>query len=148
MPKAKSHIPEGLRALQPQIVTTGAQKFLDFTKAAFRAEIGGVMHGPNGVIMHSFIRIADSTLFVSDAAAGFAKPTSSNLFLYVPDVDATVKAAVSAGAKVTTPVSDMFWGDRWGMVEDPFGNVWQLATHIEDISEEEMRKRAPKPGAP
>jgi uncharacterized glyoxalase superfamily protein PhnB len=99
------------------------------------------MTGPdNKGIMHAHVRIGDSVVFMSDAG-GFAKPTTANVFAYVEDVDATVERAAAAGAKVMAPVADMFWGDRWGMVEDPFGNVWQVATHIEDVSPEEMKRR-------
>ena len=90
--------------------------------------------------MHGFVAIGDCAIFVSDAG-GFAKPTSANLFLYVSDVDATFESAKSAGCKPMSPPNDMFWGDRWSMVEDPFGNVWQIATHKEEVTSEEMQKR-------
>ena len=138
---AKKAIPDGLRSVQPQIVVTGADRALDFCKAAFGAETPHPpMKGPDGKIMHAHLRIGDSVVFVAEAG-GFAKPTSSNTFVYVPDVDAVFKKAVAAGAKAVAPPSDMFWGDRWSMVEDPFGNVWQIATHVEDVSPEEMMKR-------
>ena len=141
MAKAKSHIPEGLRAVIPQLVVADGRKLLAFCEAAFGASVGDMVPGPDGKgVLHGFMRIHGEAVFFSDAA-GFAKPTTANFFLYVPDVDATVAAAVAAGAKISAPVADMFWGDRWGMIEDPFGNAWQIATHIEDIDPEEMKRR-------
>ncbi len=149
MTKSKQPIPQGLRAVQPQLVVKGAQRAIDFAKAAFGAEMPHPpMKGPDGTIMHGFVRIADCVVFVAEAG-GFAKATSSNTFLYVPDVDAVFEKAVAAGAKPLAPPNDMFWGDRWSMIEDPFGNVWQIATHVEDVTPDEMQKRManmPKPG--
>jgi uncharacterized glyoxalase superfamily protein PhnB len=146
MTTSRKHIPEGLHAVTPQLVVSNARALHAFCEAAFGAQLGGVMPGPEGKgVMHSFMRIGDSAIFASDA--GFAKPTSANVFLYVEDADAAVARATAAGAKVTAPVKTMFWGDRWGMIEDPFGNVWQVATHVEDVSPEEMMRRA-KAAAP
>ena len=107
------------------------------------------MRGPDGAsIMHAHVIIGDSAIFFSDAG-GFAKPTTANLFFYVPDVDKAIAQAAAAGAKVLAPATDMFWGDRWSMLEDPSGNVWQIATHVEDVSPEEMQRRManlPRPG--
>jgi uncharacterized glyoxalase superfamily protein PhnB len=139
MPKSKHPIPPGLHAVTPQLVIKGAQKAIDFYKSAFGAEIVQSMPGPDGGVMHANLKIGDAAVFVSDP--GFSKATTANLFLYVPDVDAAFDRATKAGAKVAAPLTDMFWGDRWGMVEDPFGNAWQLATHVEDLSPEEMGKR-------
>jgi uncharacterized glyoxalase superfamily protein PhnB len=141
MGKAKSHIPEGLAAVIPQLVTKDARALIEFATKAFGAEMQHAMPGPDGKgIMHGFFRIGGVAVFVSDAA-GFAQPTQSNLFVYVPDVDAAYANALAAGAKPVAPVSDMFWGDRWGMVADPFGNIWQIATHKETITPEEMQQR-------
>ena len=142
-------IPEGLRTLTPQLVVEDAAALLAFVKDAFGAELPHPpMLGPDRKsIMHAHVRIGDSVLFVS-SAGGFAKPTTSNLFVYVADVDAAALRATAAGAKVVAPVANMFWGDRWGMVEDRFGNVWQVATHVEDVSPDEMKRRManlPKP---
>jgi PhnB protein len=99
------------------------------------------MPGPDGKgVMHGMIRIGNSVIFVSDLP-GFAQPTQANLFVYVPDVDASFANALAAGAQALQPVSDMFWGDRWGMVADPWGTVWQIATHQETLSPEEMAAR-------
>ena len=142
MAKSKStkSVPDGFHTITPQLVVAGAQKFIAFSKEALGAEHMHSMPGPDGKIMHAALRLGDSTLFLSDAGE-FAKPTSTNLFLYVADVDAAFARATKAGCKVVQPVADMFWGDRWGMVEDPFGNQWQLATHVEDVAPEEMQRR-------
>jgi PhnB protein len=142
MPRSNKPIPEGLHTLTPQLVVKDGCGLITFLKAAFAAEMPfPPMPGADGKsIMHAHVKIGDSVLFLSDAG-GFAKPTTANLFLYVTDVDKTVAQATAAGAKVLAPVSDMFWGDRWGMLEDPFGNVWQVATHVEDVSPDEMQRR-------
>jgi len=148
MTRSTRPIPEGLHSLTPQVVTNDAGAFLAFAAAAFGAELPQPpMKGPDGGIMHAHLRIGDSVLFASEAG-GFAKPTRSNMFLYVPDVDNAVAKATAAGAKILAPPADMFWGDRWAMVEDGFGNVWQIATHIEDVSPSEIKERManlPKP---
>lgn len=141
MPRSTKPIPEGLHSLTPQIVVKDAAAALELYQRTFGAEVLGKMTGPDGKgITHSHVRIGDSILFVSDA--GFAPPTAANLFLYVPDVDAVYARATEAGFKSVAPLADMFWGDRWGQVQDPYGNTWQLATHTEDVSAEEMQKRA------
>jgi uncharacterized glyoxalase superfamily protein PhnB len=148
MPKSNRPIPEGLHSLTPQLVVKDATKLVDFLKSAFGASVMHVMPGPDGKgVMHGAARVGDSTVFFCDVP-GFAKPTTANLFLYVPDVDAAFARATSAGAKPAAPVTDMFWGDRWGMVEDPFGNTWQIATHVEDVSPDEMAKRMKAAGPP
>jgi len=141
MVNSTKSIPDGFHTITPQLVVAGAQKFIAFAKEAFGAEHLHSMPGPDGkTIMHAALRLGDSTLFLSDASE-FAKPTATNLFLYVADVDTAFARATKAGCKVVAPVSDMFWGDRWGMVEDSFGNHWQLATHVEDVAPEEMQRR-------
>jgi PhnB protein len=140
MSKAKSHIPEGLPAVIPQLVVKDARALVDFANKAFGAELQHAAPGPDGTgVMHGFFRIGGAPVFVSDAA--FAQPTQANLFVYVPDVDAAFSRAIAAGAKQLAPVGDMFWGDRWGMLADPWGNIWQVATHKEVVSPEEMQKR-------
>lgn len=140
MSKAKNHVPEGLSAVTPQLVAPDARILVDFLNKAFGAELLHAMPGPDGRgIMHGMLRLADSLLFVADA--GFAPPTQANLFIYVPEVDATFAKALAAGAKQLQPVADMFWGDRWGMFADPSGNVWQVATNRETLTPEEMQQR-------
>jgi uncharacterized glyoxalase superfamily protein PhnB len=141
MPKAKSHIPEGLSAVTPQLVTKDARAVAAFAEKAFGAKLEHAMPGPDGKgVMHGMLRIGAAVVFVSDVP-GFAQHTQANLFVYVPDVDASYASALAAGAKALQPVTDMFWGDRWGMVADPWGTVWQIATHKETISPEEMMSR-------
>jgi PhnB protein len=107
------------------------------------------MQGPGGKIGHAEIKIGDSIVMLADEMPGSAvrSPqslggTTMGVFLYVPDVDATFKQAEGAGAKVVSPPADMFWGDRYGTLTDPYGHVWSVATHREDIAPEEMQKRA------
>lgn len=142
MSKTTNHIPKGLRGIIPQLVVPDARRTIQFLEEAFGAQSESPpMLTPDGKsVMHAFVRIGDEAIFLCDAGT-FAKPTSTNIFLYVPDVDAAYKRAVAAGAKPVMPVSDMFWGDRWGSLEDPFGNQWQLATHVEDVPPEQMMER-------
>jgi PhnB protein len=136
-----AHIPQGLPAVIAQIVVKDAAALIDFAVRTFDAQRGHTMPGPDGKgIMHGMFLVGGVPIFVSDAG-GFAPPTSANLFVYVPDVDAAFARAVESGAKVLSPVLDMFWGDRWGMVSDPWGNTWQIATHKEDVLPEDMMKR-------
>ena len=147
MARTTKTIPEGLRALNTQLVVQEAEKLIAFCQKAFGAELLHKMPGPDGKgVIHAALRFGDVAVMVSQP--GFAQPTSSNLFLYVPDVDAVYQQAVAAGAKPLAPVADMFWGDRWGLVADPFGNAWQIATHKEDVAPEEMMKRMRAAGPP
>lgn len=148
---AQKPIPEGYHTITPHLVIRGATRAIDFYRAAFGAEELFRMPGPDGRIMHAELRIGDSRVMLSDEdPAGGAKApdalggTTGALLLYVADVDTWVDRAVKAGAKVTAPVADMFWGDRYGRIQDPFGHSWALATHKEDLTPEEMRQRAGK----
>jgi len=151
MPKAVKPIPEGFHTVTPYLVVRDTKRALEFYKKAFGAETRLAMPGPDGRIMHAEFRIGDSILFMSDENVAMApqlKAPESNggiatgsTFLYVPDVDAVVKRAVDAGAKLTMPVADQFWGDRFGKVIDPFGHHWGVATHKEDLSPQDMQKR-------
>jgi PhnB protein len=134
------HIPANLGPIVPQLVVEGAQKAIEFLQRALGAELLHSMPGPKGSVMHAAVRIGEGTLFLSDATE-FAKPTQSNTYVYLRDVDAVFARAVAAGAQVIAPLTNMFWGDRWGMVADPFGNLWQLGQHVEDVSPEEMQRR-------
>jgi PhnB protein len=133
-------IPEGYHTVTPSLSLKGAAKFIDFAKAAFGAEEAFRMPMPNGDIMHAEVRIGDSTVMVHDAMG--QPPTISALFLYVKDVDALYKRAVSAGATSAAAPADMFWGDRVAQVTDQFGNHWSIATHTEDVAPDEVEKRA------
>jgi PhnB protein len=148
MKKTVSPIPAGYHTATPYLVIKDAAKAIEFYKQAFGAQEIFRMPKPDGTIMHGEIQIGDSRLMLADeSAVGAHSPQSLNgtpvsIFLYVADVDAAFNQAVSAGAKPTTPVQDMFWGDRYGRVTDPFGHQWHVATHKEDVSPAEMGQRA------
>lgn len=133
-------IPVGYHTVTPFLRIQGAADAIEFYKRAFGAVERGRMPGQKGEIMHAEIKIGDSVIMLADATMG--PPTQASLHLYVEDVDAAWKKAVSAGAKVEMPLADMFWGDRYGTLTDAWGNRWSLATHKEDLSEEQMKKRA------
>jgi PhnB protein len=141
-------IPEGMHSISPSLVVRGAAKAIDFYKKAFGAVERARMPAPDGQsIWHAEIQIGDSIFMMADenVAMGNKSPqslgdTPITLHLYVEDADATFKRAVDAGAKVKMPMDDAFWGDRYGQVTDPFGFHWSLATHVKDMSPEEMRK--------
>ena len=123
----------------PVITVDGAEAAITFYKAAFGATERLRMPGPDGKIMHAEIMIGDSVVMVNDAIQGPA--TKSKLHIYVPDCDALYSQALAAGASTEMPLQDMFWGDRYGTVTDPYGNSWGVATHKEDVSPEEMERR-------
>lgn len=142
-------VPDGYHTLTPYIVVDAAADAITFYQKAFGAEEMYRMPGPGGKIMHAEIQIGDSRLMLSDAIPemGGRSPKAlggspASILVYVPDVDAAFTRAVEAGATAEMPVANMFWGDRYGKVKDPYGHVWQLATHVEDVSPEEMGKRA------
>jgi PhnB protein len=117
-----------------------AKAVIDFCRKTFAAKVrGDVMRGPDGKILHAEIEFGDSIVMVSDAVRETERP--ANLFVYVEAVDKVIAKAVKAGAKVLEPAADMFWGDRFGRVEDPVGNRWAIATHIEDVTPKELKKR-------
>lgn len=142
-------IPKGYHVVTPSIVVRGAAEAIEFYKKAFGAKELYRMPGPDGKVMHAEIKIGDSIVMLADEfpQMGSSAPqtvggTASSLLIYTRDVDALFNQAVAAGAKVAMPVSDMFWGDRYGKVTDPFGHQWQLATHKENVTPKEMAKRA------
>jgi uncharacterized glyoxalase superfamily protein PhnB len=143
-----SYIPEGTRTVTPHLVIKGAAKAIDFYARAFGAQEHLRMPGPGGSIGHAELQIGDSLVYLADEWPGGSsrspqslKGSSVVIHLYVPDVDAAFQRAVGAGAKVSMPVMDMFWGDRFGQVRDPFGHLWSLATHKEDLTPDEMARR-------
>jgi PhnB protein len=153
MAKKAKPIPEGYQTVTPHVVLDDCARAIDFYTKAFGAKERMRMPGPGGKIAHAEIKIGDSIVMMNDEmpsmpgqpgvykspkAAGFA---TAALFLYVKDVDAAFERAVKAGCTVRTPVTDMFWGDRWGQVIDPFGLTWGLATHKEDLTPKQMAKR-------
>jgi len=140
-------IPEGYHALTPYLIVDGAAAAIDFYVRAFGAVEVMRMPAPNGRIGHAEVRIGDSHLMLADEdpSMGFRGPKSGggnavSLLLYVADCDAVVDRAVAAGAKVTRPVADQFYGDRTGGILDPFGHAWYVSTHVKDVSDEEMRR--------
>ena len=142
-------IPEGYHSLQIYLAVEDAAKAIDFYKEAFGAEETIRMPGPDGKIAHAELQIGDSKLMLSDPMpqstvlppSQRGGPTAS-VFMYVEDVDATFDQATAAGADVEMELQDMFWGDRFGSLSDPFGHIWSIATHKEDLSEEEMAERS------
>lgn len=140
-------IPKGFHTVTPHLVVRDAARALEFYKKAFGAEVKDVMPGPGGKIMHAVMKIGDSLVMLNDEMPemGSLSPqsvggSSVTLHLYVDDVDALYKKAAAAGVTTTMPVMDMFWGDRYGTVTDPFGHHWSLGTHIRDMTMEEMQK--------
>ena len=150
MTKAVKAIPDGHHAVTPSLVVHDADAAIRFYQQAFGAVEVARFPNPNGKgILHAVIKIGDSLVFLSDEFPdmGNRSPktlggTSAGIYLYVEDVDALYPKAVAAGAQPRVPLMDMFWGDRYGRVVDPFGYEWALATHKEDVSPEEMGQRA------
>jgi PhnB protein len=133
-------IPDGYSTVTPFLNIKGAAAAMDFYKKAFGAEERGRMAAPDGSIAHAEMKIGDSIIMISDAVMN--SPTQASLHLYVENCDAAWDRAIKAGAKVVTPIADQFWGDRYGVLSDAWGNRWGIATHKEDISEADMGKRA------
>ncbi|HET9650764.1 MAG TPA: VOC family protein [Usitatibacter sp.] len=149
-------IPKGFTTVTPHLACEGAAEAIEFYKRAFGAEEVTRLPGPNGTVMHGEIRIGGSVIMLGEACPerGVLGPKALkgspvSLMLYVDDADATAARAQKAGAKITQPVAEMFWGDRYGTLEDPFGHRWGVATHVRDVSEAEMaeamRKMAEHP---
>ena len=144
-------IPAGMHTVTPHLVVRGAAKAIDFYKKAFDAKENARLPGPNGTIMHAEIRIGDSSVMLMDESPEWKsvgpqtlKGSPVTIHLYVNDADRTFDAAVKAGAKPVMPMSDMFWGDRYGVLEDPFGHSWAVATHQRDVSREEIQEAVKK----
>lgn len=148
MPTPVKPIPERYHSITPNLVCRDAGAAIDFYKSVFGAMELSRIPGPGGKIMHAELKIGDSVIFVNDVMMGEppALPAPGNfnlasLHLYVPDVDAVFNRAVAARARVDMPVQDMFWGDRYGRLTDPFGQQWSIATHIEDVAPDDMERR-------
>src|SRR5437667_5026012 len=141
-------IPQGFHTLTPHLIVRNADQAIEFYKKAFGAEVrGDVARMPNGKVLHAELRIGDSILMLNDEMpeAGALSPLSGGsssvtLHVYLPNVDAAFERATSAGAQVKMPLQDQFWGDRYGVVSDPFGHKWSLATHVKDLSPEQMQR--------
>jgi len=139
-------IPKGFHTVTPCLMVRGADRALEFYRKAFGAEIHDRLTGPDGKsVIHAQIRVGDSFIFLGDEVPGMegGAPekyggSPASLHLYVEDVDAAVERAVKAGAQVRMPVADMFWGDRYGIVVDPFGHCWSIATQLREMSADEI----------
>ena len=150
MTKNAKPIPDGFHTVTPHLILSDTKRALEFYKKAFGAETRSSMPGPDGKIMHAEMKIGDSIVFLADEMPAMAPDNkspktasciTSSTILYVQDADAVFKKAIDAGAKAIMPPADMFWGDRFGKVTDPFGHQWGIATHIEDVSPQDMQKR-------
>jgi PhnB protein len=146
---AMKHIPEGYHAVTPYLFVQGAANALDFYKRAFGAVELLRFEGPNGTIGHAEIRIGDSPVMLADEVPemGARSPRTYGgspvgLMIYVEDVDSTFPQAIAAGGKELRPLADQFYGDRSGTLTDPYGHIWTVATHKEDVSHEELRRRS------
>ena len=140
-------IPKGYHTITPFMTVRDAARAIEFYKQAFGAKEKGVMKGPGGKVMHAELVIGDSIIMLADEFPEFGSlsPQSTGgsgtgLHIYIEDVDSAFDRAVKAGATVEMPVADMFWGDRYGKLRDPFGHKWSIGTHKADLSMEEMKK--------
>jgi PhnB protein len=140
-------VPDGYHTLTPFLTVSDAAKAIEFYKNAFGAEERGITKGPDGKVMHAEVKIGDSIIMLSDEFPDFGVKSPEafggspmGLHIYLDGVDAAFDRAVTAGATVEMPVMDQFWGDRYGRLRDPFGHKWSIATHIKDMSADEMKK--------
>jgi len=150
-PKKVLIIPKGYHSITPYLVVSQGANAIEFYKKAFAAKVVMRMDQPNGKVGHAELQIGDAKIMLADICPekGSRAPESFGgspvgIHLYIKDVDKVVARAVAAGAKLLRPVENMFYGDRTGSIEDPYGHQWYIATHIEDVSPAEMRKRAAK----
>jgi len=141
-------VPEGMHTITPHLSVREASKAIEFYKKAFGAEVVDVHYTPDGKVMHAHLKIGDSHLLLADEFPGMGTPAPQTLGgspvvlnIYVDDVDSLFNQAVAAGATVTMPLADQFWGDHYGQIVDPFGHHWALGAHQEDVSPEEMERR-------
>jgi PhnB protein len=146
---ATKAIPDGYTTATPYLIIKGAAEAIDFYKRAFGATELMRMADPQGRVGHAEIRIGDSVIMLADEhpAMGYRSPrslggSSVSILLYLENVDTVFERALKAGARAQRPVADQFYGDRSGTLEDPFGHVWTIATHVEDVPAEEMERRA------
>lgn len=142
-------VPEGMHTITPHLVVQNGKKAIEFYKKAFGAQEIGAHYAPDGKLTHAMLKIGDSMLMMADEFPGMGGKSPQSLggspvllHIYVEDVDSLFNQAVAAGAKVTMPLGDQFWGDRYGQVADPFGHQWALGSRREKISDEELQRRA------
>ena len=146
-------IPDGMHSVTPHLVCAGAAEAIEFYKKAFKAVEIARMPGKDGKLMHAMIRIGDSAVMLMDEFPDWKafgpkalKGSPVTIHLAVEDADAVAAQAVAAGARITMPIADMFWGDRYGVLEDPFGHLWSVGTHMRDVSPQEMQEAMAKMG--
>src|SRR4029077_12205242 len=144
-----NYIPKGYNAVTPYLVIKGAAKAIEYYKNVFGATVVVRMDGPDGQVGHAELQIGDSRIMLADRNLKMGHPSAEiigaspvSLYVYVPDCDKVFEKAIAEGAKIQKPVEDQFYGDRSGFLRDPFGHYWGIATHVEDVSPQEMDKRA------
>ena len=145
---AAKPIPEGFHTLTPYLTVRDAPRAIEFYKQAFGAEVRGIHYAPDGKIMNADLKIGDSILLLNEEFPNMGAKSPQSLgdspvtiHIYVEDVDKLFNQAVAAGATTVMPVMDMFWGDRYGALKDPFGHNWSIATHKQDLTPAEIEKR-------
>ena len=143
MPKKVRPVPKGFTTVTPHLTPKDANAALAFYKKAFGAKVLGKMLTPDGKVLHADLMIGDAHVFVSDPMPGF-EARSASIHLYVENADKAWKKAVAAGAQVVMQLDNAFWGDRYGVLTDPFGQQWAIGSHVEDVSPAEMKKRMKK----
>src|ERR1700691_1127332 len=148
-----SYIPKDYNSVTPYLIIKGAAQAIEYYKKVFGATETVRMNGPDGKVGHAELKIGNSHIMLADENPSMGEGHSSpatvggspvSLYVYLPDVDAVVEKAKAEGAKILKPVQDQFYGDRSGFIQDPFGHLWGVATHKEDVSEKEMAERAKK----
>lgn len=148
-----SYIPKDYNSVTPYLVVKGATQAIEYYKQVFGATETVRMNGPDGTVGHAELKIGNSHIMLADEnpsmGQGHASATSIggspvSLYVYLPDVDKVVQRAAELGAKILKPVQDQFYGDRNGFIQDPFGHLWGIATHVEDVSPEQMKERMKK----
>ena len=151
MSKNVNYIPEGRNSVTPYLIVKNAARAIDYYKNVFGATELMRMDGPDGKIGHAELKVGNSIIMLADENVAMGNRSAESigaspvsLYVYLPDVDKTFEKAVAGGAKILKPVEDQFYGDRSGFLRDPFGHLWGLATHKEDVSAQEMEKRMKK----
>ena len=149
MSKASSHLPTGFHTVTVHLTVDGAAAYIDFLKQAFDAVELTRSTSPDGRLLNASVRLGDSVMMLNDlfpefGGEAYRSGKALRLTLFLPDADAAWAKALAAGCKIATPMRDQFWGDRYGEVEDPFGFVWAIATHLEDLTGVEIEERRKK----
>ncbi len=149
--KKVNYIPKGYNTVTPYLVIKGAAKAIDYYKQVFGATVVVRMDGPSGTVGHAELQIGDSRIMLADENPQMGNRSAEtiggspvSLYVYLPDCDSVVQKAAAQGAKILKPVANQFYGDRSGFIQDPFGHLWGIATHVEDVSDAEMKERMKK----